>query len=127
MNRDSHTAGSNDLEQRFDAAMLETYERASRELAYRATRYLQLLRRRGGPDTARYLLASRVTSDGYARLRDAGRLDLTVEALVLQPEFEPLDAHLAALAIEHGAEVISTDTDFARFTEIRWSNPLAGS
>ena len=37
------------------------------------------------------------------------------------------DAHLAALAIEHGAEVISTDTDFARFTEIRWRNPLAGS
>ena len=36
------------------------------------------------------------------------------------------DAHLAALAIEHGAEVISTDTDFARFTEIRWRNPLAG-
>lgn len=37
------------------------------------------------------------------------------------------DAHLAALSIEHGAEVISTDTDFARFTEIRWSNPLAGT
>lgn len=37
------------------------------------------------------------------------------------------DAHLAALAIEHGAEIISTDTDFARFTEIRWRNPLAGS
>lgn len=37
------------------------------------------------------------------------------------------DAHLAALAIEHGAEVISTDTDFARFTEIRWRDPLAGS
>ena len=37
------------------------------------------------------------------------------------------DAHLAALAIEHGAEVISADTDFARFTEIRWRNPLAGS
>ena len=35
------------------------------------------------------------------------------------------DAHLAALAIEHGAEVISADTDFARFTEIRWSNPVA--
>jgi hypothetical protein len=36
------------------------------------------------------------------------------------------DAHLAAIAIEHGAEVISTDTDFARFTEIRWRNPLLG-
>ena len=36
------------------------------------------------------------------------------------------DAHLAALAIEHGLEVCSADTDFARFTEIRWRNPLAG-
>jgi len=35
------------------------------------------------------------------------------------------DAHLAALAIEHGLEVCSADTDFARFTEIRWQNPIA--
>jgi len=35
------------------------------------------------------------------------------------------DAHLAALAIEHGLDVCSADTDFARFTEIRWQNPLA--
>lgn len=35
------------------------------------------------------------------------------------------DAHLAAIAIEHGLEVCSADTDFARFTEIRWSNPLS--
>jgi uncharacterized protein len=37
------------------------------------------------------------------------------------------DAQLAALAIEHGLEVYSADTDFARFTEIRWRNPLTGS
>jgi len=36
------------------------------------------------------------------------------------------DAQLAALAIEHGVEVCSADTDFARFTEVRWNNPLAG-
>jgi toxin-antitoxin system PIN domain toxin len=36
------------------------------------------------------------------------------------------DAHLAALAIEHGLELCSTDTDFARFPEIRWRNPLLG-
>ena len=36
------------------------------------------------------------------------------------------DAHLAALALEHGAEIISADTDFARFTEVRWRDPLAG-
>jgi uncharacterized protein len=34
------------------------------------------------------------------------------------------DAHLAALAIQHGLEVVSADSDFARFTEIRWVNPL---
>ncbi len=35
------------------------------------------------------------------------------------------DAHLAALAIQYGVEVVSTDGDFARFPEIRWINPLA--
>jgi toxin-antitoxin system PIN domain toxin len=34
------------------------------------------------------------------------------------------DAHLAALAIEHGAELCSSDTDFARFTGLRWRDPL---
>lgn len=35
------------------------------------------------------------------------------------------DAHLAALAIEHGAELCSTDADFARFKRLRWTNPLS--
>ena len=35
------------------------------------------------------------------------------------------DAHLAALAIEHGAELCSADNDFARFNRLRWRNPLA--
>ena len=35
------------------------------------------------------------------------------------------DAQMAALAIEHGLAVFSADTDFARFSEIRWINPLA--
>lgn len=35
------------------------------------------------------------------------------------------DAHLAALAIEHGAVLVSTDNDFARFDGLRWVNPLA--
>ena len=34
------------------------------------------------------------------------------------------DAHLAALAIEHQAELHSTDADFARFPGLRWVNPL---
>jgi hypothetical protein len=35
------------------------------------------------------------------------------------------DAHLAALAIEHGLTLCSTDSDFARFRELKWLNPLA--
>jgi len=34
------------------------------------------------------------------------------------------DAHLAALAIEYQAELVSTDADFARFPGLRWFNPL---
>jgi predicted nucleic acid-binding protein len=51
---------------------------------------------------------------------------------VLRQLLEPLgtagnlttDAHLAALAIEHGAELCSTDMDFSRFAGLRWTNPL---
>lgn len=34
------------------------------------------------------------------------------------------DAHMAALAIEHGLMLCSTDGDFARFPDLRWENPL---
>ena len=37
------------------------------------------------------------------------------------------DAHLAALAIEHGAELCSSDYDFGRFPRLKWSNPLEGN
>lgn len=33
------------------------------------------------------------------------------------------DAHLAALAIENGAELCSADTDFSRFPRLKWTNP----
>jgi len=36
-----------------------------------------------------------------------------------------MDAALAALAVEHGATLYTTDRDFARFTELRWTNPVA--
>jgi uncharacterized protein len=34
------------------------------------------------------------------------------------------DAHLAALAIEHGLTLCSTDGDFAKFPGLKWENPL---
>jgi toxin-antitoxin system PIN domain toxin len=41
-----------------------------------------------------------------------------------RPNLVP-DAHLAALAIEHGLILCSSDGDFARFSGLRWENPLA--
>jgi uncharacterized protein len=35
------------------------------------------------------------------------------------------DAHLAALAAEHGCVLASTDSDFSRFAKLKWANPLA--
>lgn len=35
-----------------------------------------------------------------------------------------MDAHLAALAIEHGLTLCSADSDFAKFSGLRWLNPL---
>jgi uncharacterized protein len=37
------------------------------------------------------------------------------------------DAHLAVLAIEHGGEICSADTDSARFAGLRWTNPLVAN
>ena len=37
------------------------------------------------------------------------------------------DAHLAALAIEHGLTLCSTDGDFAKFPSLSWKNPLVAS
>jgi toxin-antitoxin system PIN domain toxin len=52
---------------------------------------------------------------------------LTIISGLLEEESKPdiaADAHLAALAIEHGLTVCSTDGDFARFRGVRWENPL---
>lgn len=38
-----------------------------------------------------------------------------------------MDAVLAAIALEHGATICTTDRDFARFPRLRWTNPLTGS
>jgi len=36
------------------------------------------------------------------------------------------DAYHAALAIEHGCEFVTADSDFSRFTGLRWRHPLGG-
>ena len=77
---------SSDLARRFETDVEGIYTKA-KAVGYNATRYLVTLRQHGGLETAHRLLASREIGYGFAELWMLGRLDLTVEALVLRPEY----------------------------------------
>jgi hypothetical protein len=74
----------------FDKAMRMIYNRAKTEANYHATYFLSMLAEHGSLATARKLLSAPAVSDGFAALWERGRLDLTVEALVVQPQFAEL-------------------------------------
>lgn len=76
----------------FDQAMRSIYDRARGEANYHATYFLSMLAEHGSLATARKLLHAPTVSDGFAALWERGRLDLTVEALVVQPRFADLFA-----------------------------------
>jgi hypothetical protein len=58
--------------------------------------------------------------------RHAEVLGSLIHAYQLRGNLVP-DAELAALAIEHGLTICSADTDFARFREVRWVNPIVSA
>jgi len=78
------------LEGRFHARMVDIYRRAQAETGYNATYFLQMVSERGGVGAARHLLHSMTVSDGFTALWERHRLDLSVEALVLEAEFDEL-------------------------------------
>lgn len=75
-----------DIETQFDQAMFDVYRRAKDEAGYNATIFLQMLTDNRGLHTAQTLINSAKPSDGYTALYMRGRLDLTVEALVIEDE-----------------------------------------
>jgi hypothetical protein len=73
-----------DLEKRFDRAMLGIYKRAKDEAGHNATVFFRMLSERGGLQTARNLINAAKPSDGYTNLYERGRLELTVEAMIVE-------------------------------------------
>jgi len=73
-----------DLSKQFDAAMFDIYRQAKSQARYNATIFLRMLNDKGGLATAKYLINSPKPSDGYTHLYERGRLDLTVEAMVVE-------------------------------------------
>ena len=82
------TAASPDLVRDFDQAMMQIYVQAKQQAGYTATRFHQMLTEHGGVETARRLLPQ--MSDGFTELWRRNRLDLTVEALVLESKWDDL-------------------------------------
>ena len=76
-----------DVRAEFERAMKDVYVRAKSEANYTATYFVGMLSNYGGLGTAQRLLASTQASTGFTTLYERGRLDLTVEALVIQPKF----------------------------------------
>ena len=70
-----------DVERRFGEAMVTIY-REARGIGYTPSIFLRMLNEKGALQTARQLINASQPSDGYTRLWELRRLDLSVEAVV---------------------------------------------
>ncbi len=78
------------LENQFEQEMLQLYVLAKQECGYNATRFLRLVSEKGGLAAAKQLIRKEGGTDGFASLWEHHRLDLSVEAHVLKPEYAAL-------------------------------------
>ena len=93
LRRSSLEDGVNDsvLSGEFHVLMRSIYDRAKSQCGYNATRFKKMLEEKGGVETAKTLLKAPTVSDGFVELYMRKRLDLTVEAQLLEnPQFWPL-------------------------------------
>ena len=72
------------LLKKFEQTLFDAYLRAKTEAKYNATLFLGMLKKNGGWLTAKSLINATKQSDGFTALYEAKRLDLTVEAIVLE-------------------------------------------
>ena len=80
------------LEDSFHREMLRIYEEA-KGFGYYPNYFLGMVVDRGGLSSAKHLISGSQLSDGFVRLWEEGRLDLSVEALVLQEPWSSLFTH----------------------------------
>ncbi len=99
----------------FEKAMHQIYVRAKKEAGYNATIFLRMLDDRHGLGTAKYLINSSQVSDGYTHLYERGRLDLTVEALVVEnPSGTVLSRETRSRRRERGCATMNTNSRSSR-------------
>ena len=81
---------TSDLELQFHERMRQVYDQAKEECGYTATRFMQMVNEQGGLSTAKRLINSTNYSEGLTRLWELKRLDISMEATVLQQPWREL-------------------------------------
>ena len=81
---------SDDRAARFEADLRALFPEWRRSVGLAQGRLPQMISARGAIGAAQQLLMSPDLSNGFKQLRDGGRLDLTVERLILRPEYGSL-------------------------------------
>ncbi|MEH7249480.1 hypothetical protein V7114_22190 [Neobacillus niacini] len=79
-----------DLRKEFHRDMIAIYQKAKKECGYNATRFLQMVAAKDGLTVAKSFIQRSQATDGFTILWELGRLDLTVEALILKPKYAEL-------------------------------------
>ena len=79
-----------DLEKQFHKDMVGIYEKAKNDCGYIATRFIQMVAEKGGLATAKDLIIKDEDTYGFERLYELKRLDLSIEALVLEDKYKNL-------------------------------------
>jgi hypothetical protein len=79
------------LEEEFDQRMQQLHLKGKQEARYSAPLFGQLLQEQGGLETARRFIHSPDYAPGFTKLWERKRLDLTVEAVIVEePKWQPL-------------------------------------
>lgn len=80
----------NPLETKFTQELIKKCEQAKKECSCNLTRFLQIVEKNGGVKAVKMLLAKDQIPDGFETLKMRGRLDLSMEAVVVDHQFADL-------------------------------------
>ena len=79
-----------ELANKFHAALEQTNELAKKHCNHNPKRIVIMMAQYGAVETAKRLMAGNPSTSGYLVAAGCGRLDITIEATMLKPEFAPL-------------------------------------
>ena len=93
------------LKEEFREAMIAIYTRTFSACGYRAGRFLEMVNTQGGLETAKILLREEEPRGGFVALHEQGRLDVTMEAVIVENE-EMASAFYARRGRDRKKEII---------------------